>query len=38
LQKTPGIAGVRITQIRGRSPQLQFTLDIQCNNGGFSAN
>ena len=38
LQKTPGIAGVRITQIRGRSPQLQFTLDIQCNDGGLRAN
>jgi hypothetical protein len=38
LQKTAGIAGVKITQIRGRSPQLQFTLDIQCNEGGSRAN
>jgi hypothetical protein len=38
LQKRPGIAGVKITQIRGRSPQLQFTLDIQCNEGGLRAN
>jgi len=38
LQKTPGIAGVKVTQIRGRSPQLQFTLDIQCVEGGFRAN
>jgi hypothetical protein len=38
LQKTAGIAGVKITQIRGRSPQLQFTLDIQCNDGGLRAN
>jgi len=35
LQKRPGVAGVKITQIRGRSPQLQFTLDIQCNEGGL---
>lgn len=38
LQKTAGIAGVKITQIRGRSPQLQFTLNIQCNDGGLRAN
>jgi hypothetical protein len=38
LQKQPGIAGVKITQIRGRSPQLQFTLDIQFNQGGLLAN
>ena len=37
LQKTSGIAGVKLTQIRGRSPALQFTLNIQC-NGGLSAN
>jgi hypothetical protein len=38
LQKTPGIAGVKITQYRGRPPQLQFTMDIQCNEGGSRAN
>jgi hypothetical protein len=38
LQKTPGIAGVKITQIRGRSPQLQFILNIECNEGGLRAN
>jgi hypothetical protein len=38
LQRTPGIAGVRVTQIRGHAPQLQFTLDIQCNAGGLRAN
>lgn len=38
LQKTPGIAGVKIVQIRGRSPALQFILDIQCNEGGLRAN
>jgi hypothetical protein len=38
LQKNPNIAGVKITQIRGRSPALQFTLDIQCVEGGFRAN
>jgi hypothetical protein len=37
LQKTAGIAGVK-TQFRGRSPQLQFTMDIQCNEGGARAN
>jgi hypothetical protein len=38
LQKTAGIAGVKVTQIRGRSPALQFTMDIQCSEGGFRAN
>ena len=38
LQKTPGIAGVKVTQIRGHSPALQFTMDIQCNEGGLRAN
>jgi hypothetical protein len=38
LQKNPGFVGVKITQVRGHSPQLQFTLDIQCNEGGFRAN
>jgi hypothetical protein len=38
LQKDPGVAGVKVTQIRGHSPALQFTMDIQCNEGGFRAN
>jgi hypothetical protein len=38
LQKTPGIAGVKVTQIRGHSPALQFTMDIQCSEGGLRAN
>jgi hypothetical protein len=38
LQRTPGIAGVKITQIRGHSPALQFTLNIQCTEGGIRAN
>jgi hypothetical protein len=37
LQKTSGITGVKLTQVRGRSPSLQFTLNIQC-SGGLSAN
>jgi hypothetical protein len=38
LQKTPGISGVKVTQVRGHSPALQFTMDIQCSEGGFRAN
>jgi len=38
LQKTDGIAGVKVTQIRGHSPNLQFTLNIQCKEGALSAN
>ena len=38
LQKNPDIAGVKVTQIRGRSPALQFTMNIQCVEGGFRAN
>ena len=38
LQRTPGITGVKVTQIRGHSPQLQFTLNIQCSEGGLRAN
>ena len=38
LENASGIAGVKLTQIRGRSPSLQFTFDIQCNQGGASAN
>lgn len=37
LQRTSGIAGVKLTQVRGRSPALQFTLNIQCNGGAPSA-
>jgi hypothetical protein len=37
LQKTPGISGVKVTQVRGHSPALQFTMDIQCSEGGFRA-
>lgn len=33
LQKANGIAGVKLTQVRGRAPALQFTLDIQCSGG-----
>jgi len=38
LQHRPGIAGVKVTQVRGHSPQLQFTLNIQCVEGGIHAN
>jgi hypothetical protein len=38
LQSKPGIIGVKVTQVRGHAPQLQFTLNIQCNQGGLSAN
>jgi hypothetical protein len=38
LQKTPGIFGVKVTQVRGHSPALQFTMNIQCSAGGSSAN
>jgi hypothetical protein len=38
LQHQPGIAGVKVTQIRGHSPQLQFTLNIQCVEGGIRGN
>ena len=38
LQKANGIAGVKLTQVRGRAPALQFTLDIQCNGGMPNAN
>lgn len=38
LQRTSGIAGVKLTQVRGRAPALQFTLDIQCSGGIPSAN
>ncbi|HEY2082712.1 MAG TPA: hypothetical protein VGI88_07980 [Verrucomicrobiae bacterium] len=38
LQKTAGIFGVKVTQVRGHSPALQFTMDIQCSPGGSSAN
>lgn len=37
LQRTSGIAGVKLTQVRGRAPMLQFTLDIQCIGGNPSA-
>jgi hypothetical protein len=38
LQRTPGIAKVELKGVRGHSPQLQFTLNIQCSEGGFRAN
>lgn len=38
LQKTSGVSGVNVAQVRGRSPALQFTLDIQFTGGGSSAN
>lgn len=38
LQKNPDIAGVKVTQIRGHAPAFQFTMDIQCVEGGFRAN
>lgn len=37
LQRTSGIAGVKLTQVRGRAPSLQFTLDIQYSGGNPSA-
>jgi hypothetical protein len=37
LQRTPGITGVKVTQVRGHSPALQFTMNIQC-EGGIRAN
>jgi hypothetical protein len=37
LQKTPGISGVKVTQVRGHSPALQFTMNIQCSAGGSRA-
>jgi hypothetical protein len=37
LQRTSGISAVKLTQVRGRAPALQFTLNIQC-TGGLSAN
>jgi hypothetical protein len=37
LSKTAGIAGVKVTQMRGNPPAVQFTMDIQC-SGGISAN
>ena len=36
LQGTSGIAAVKLSQVRGRAPALQFTLNIQY-TGGFSA-
>jgi len=38
LQQMPGVTKVAVTQIRGHSPQLQFTLNIQCGQGGTRAN
>jgi hypothetical protein len=38
LGRRPGIAKVERKGTRGHSPQLQFTLNIQCSEGGFSAN
>lgn len=37
LQQTSGIAAVKLIQVRGRAPALQFTMDIQY-LGGVSAN
>ena len=33
LQQMPGISGVSVPQIRGHSPALQFTMNIQCKGG-----
>ncbi len=38
LQGMPGITGVKVTRISGHSPSLQFTLNIQCVEGGLRAN
>jgi hypothetical protein len=38
LQRTKGIAKVELKGVRGHSPQLQFTFNIQCNDGGTRAN
>lgn len=37
LEKTSGVTGVKIAQMRGRSPNWQFTLDIQFSGGVPSA-
>lgn len=33
LQKTQGVAGVKVAQIRGHAPAFQFTMDIQFGGG-----
>jgi hypothetical protein len=38
LEKKPGISGVKITRFIGHAPSIQFTMDIQCNDGGLHAN
>jgi len=38
LQRAPGIVRVEQKGVRGHSPQLQFTLNIQCSQGGIRAN
>jgi hypothetical protein len=37
LQRTSGISSVKLTQVRGRAPALQFTFNIQF-NGAIRAN
>ncbi len=38
LQRTPGIVKVENKGVSGHSPQLKFTLSIQCSEGGVRAN
>jgi hypothetical protein len=38
LQRKPGISKVELKGTRGHSPQLQFTLNIQCVEGAVHAN
>lgn len=33
LEKTEGISSVKVSQVRGRDPARQFTLNIQCSGG-----